>query len=142
MPKSEHLAATITPAHHVSRIVERALSVLGELSKRDPATAHHIRRALFVDACAPLTPAERLRLGNIFRASLFQRQELDLYWLPTERHITTRRTIDGRLLKRKLPTGAIFIGSYRDPFPESGFLEDLEDLLASMRIDQSPTTEV
>jgi hypothetical protein len=124
---------TAPPASVVTRAIAKALKLLHTLDRFDPAVAHQIRRSLFVDAGAPLTAAERARFGNIFRASLFQRQELDLFWLPAERHITTRRTIDGILPRRALPEGAIYIGSYRDPIPESHFLEDLDHLLQAIR---------
>lgn len=129
---------TAAPVSLVRRAVGRALALLADLARTDPATAQHVRRALMSDMGAPLTQAERLRLGNIFRASLFQRQELMLYWLPSERHITTRRTFEGTLPRRKVPANAIYIGSYRDPFPESGFLEDLDALLASIRAGEIP----
>jgi hypothetical protein len=113
----------------------RVLALLSGLHRIDFVTAKHIQRALLVDALVPLTNLERQRLGNIFRASIFLRQELDLFWLLAERNITTRSTREQICSKLQLPNNAIYIGSYRAPVSQSYFLEDLDYLLLQIRSD-------
>jgi hypothetical protein len=83
--------------------------------------------------CAPLSQAERYRLGTLFRAQIFQRQALKMWWIPSERHITSRRTYENKESRRTLPVDAIYIGSYEAPVHESSFLDDLEFLLERIR---------
>lgn len=121
------------PMVQVRRALGRALYYLHALDRCDPGTARTLRKAIFSDAGAPLTDAERARFGNLFRASIFQRQALCLWWLPKERHITSRRTHELVEKRRRLPEGAIYIGRYEAPVHESAFLEDLDDLLRCIR---------
>jgi hypothetical protein len=121
------------PMVRVRRAIATALYYLHALDRCDPGTARTLRKAIFNDAGAPLTEAERARFGNLFRASIFQRQSLRLWWLPKERHITSRRTYELVEKRRRLPEGAIFIGSYEAPVHESAFLDDLDDLLRCIR---------
>ncbi len=117
----------------VRRALGRALAYLYLLDRVDPGSSRALRRALYADAGAPLTDAERARFGNIFRASIFQRQNLKIWWLPKERHITSRRTYELVEKRRRLPEGAVYIGSYEAPVHESLFLEDLDELLRAIR---------
>lgn len=121
------------PMKLVRRALATALYYLHALDRCDPGTARTLRKAIYADAGAPLTDAERARFGNLFRASIFQRQNLRLWWLPKERHITSRRTYELVEKRRRLPEGAIYIGSYEAPVHESAFLEDLDDLLRAIR---------
>lgn len=117
----------------VRRALARALYYLHALDQSDPGSSRALRRAILSDAGAPLTDVERARLANIFRASIYQRQALKMWWLPRERHITSRRTYELVEKRRRLPFDAIYIGSYEAPVHESCFLEDLDDLLAAIR---------
>jgi hypothetical protein len=117
----------------VRRALGRALAYLYLLDRVDPGSSRALRRALYADAGLPLSDIERARLGNIFRASIFQRQSLRLWWLPKERHITSRRTYELVEKRRRLPEGAIYIGTYEAPVHESLFLDDLDDLLRCIR---------
>lgn len=132
-PRKDGAAGATPSVSAALRVVGRALAVLATLAKTDPATAHHVRRALLRDAGAPLSAAERKRIGGVFRSSLFQRQQLDFWWIASERHITSRLSIEGAQPRRRLPDGSIFIGSYCDPHPEKDFLADLDALLADIR---------
>lgn len=117
----------------VRRALGRALAYLYLLDRVDPGSSRSLRRAIYADAGAPLTDAERARFGNIFRASIFQRQNLKIWWLPKERHITSRRTYELVEKRRRLPEGAIYVGSYEAPVHESLFLDDLDELLKAIR---------
>lgn len=121
------------PMVQVRRALGRALAYLYLLDRVDPGSSRALRRALYADAGLPLSDIERARLGNIFRASIFQRQALKMWWLPKERHITSRRTYELVEKRRRLPEGAIYIGSYEAPVHESLFLDDLDDLLKAIR---------
>ncbi len=121
------------PMKLVRRAIATALYYLHALDRSDPGTSRILRKAIYADAGAPLTDAERARFGNLFRASIFQRQALRLWWLPKERHITSRRTYELVEKRRRLPEGAIYIGSYEAPVHESLFLEDLDELLRAIR---------
>jgi hypothetical protein len=121
------------PMGIVRRAFGRAMELLHALDRADPGLSRAFRRVLFADGGAALTEAERERFGNIFRASIFQRQALKFWWIPKERHITSRRTFELVEKRRRLPPGAIYIGSYEAPVHESAFLEDLDDLLEKMR---------
>ncbi len=107
--------------------------MLHHLDRIDPALSRPLRRMLVKDAGAPLTLAERHRLGNLFRAQIFQRQALKMWWIPSERHITSRRTYENKEARRTLPADAIYIGSYQAPVHESAFLDDLDDILSRIR---------
>ena len=65
---------------------------------------------------------DRRRIGNFFRSSLWQRQSLDFFWVPSERDITSRGSLPVRLPLRKLPLGAILVGRYLWPVHEREFL--------------------
>lgn len=121
------------PMKLVRRAIATALYYLHALDRSDPGTSRILRKAIYADAGAPLTDAERARFGNLFRASIFQRQALRLWWLPKERHITSRRTYELVEKRRRLPEGAVYIGSYEAPVHESLFLEDLDELLRAIR---------
>lgn len=121
------------PMDRARRAIATALYYLHALDRCDPGSARLFRKAIFTDAGAPLTDVERARFGNVFRASIYQRQALRLWWIPSERHITSRRTYERVEKRRRLPFGAIYIGSYEAPVHESLFLEDLDDLLAAIR---------
>lgn len=121
------------PMSIVRRAIARALEVMHLLDRTDPGLSRLMRKQILSDAGAALTPGERARFGNLFRAQLFQRQMLQLFWIPSERHITTRRTYELKERRRTLPMGAILIGTYEFPCPESQFLDDLDELLANIR---------
>ena len=121
------------PVNMVRRAISKAIHLLHALDRSDPKASRQFRKIIFADAGAPLTTAERDRFANIFRSSIWQRQSLMLYWLPSERHITTRSTYETKLPRRRLPDEAIWIGSYEMPVHESQFLDDLDDLILKIR---------
>ena len=80
---------------------------------------------------------EKLHLGSNFRASLYARQELNIYLNPLRRALVTRAVIPAYEKKtRQLPPGLLFVGCYRAPFPEGPFVEDLVYVAAT--VDAAP----
>ena len=121
------------PVNMVRRAISKAIHLLHALDRSDPKASRQFRKVLFADAGAPLTKAERDRFANHFRSSIWQRQSLEFFWLPSERHITSRATYAAKLPRRRLPDESIYIGSYEVPVHESDFLDDLDDLILKIR---------
>ena len=85
-----------------------------------------------------LPAKERIRVGNFFRSSLWQRQSLAFYWCPSERNITSRASPPVRLPNRKLPANSFLVGNYIFPCHESHFLDALIETAKSADAESGP----
>lgn len=75
--------------------------------------------------------SERAHIINSFGSYLANWGELDLYWVPSEKRAAMRRVITERA-RRRLPEGSIHVGRYQAPCPCDDYIEDLEDVIASL----------
>jgi hypothetical protein len=78
------------------------------------------------------TPEQLARIGNLFRASLFQRQHLYFFLCPGEKRIRSRLVFYRIEDPRALPADAVLIGRYDWPIHEREFIADLVEVASPL----------
>jgi len=83
------------------------------------------------DQSALITPRERETFRSRFASAVVHLIEFSAYWCPQSRKIVFRSSV----VKRRfyIPQEAVYVGTYREPFPARAFLSDLEALLVLPR---------
>ena len=102
---------------------------------------NHVMWGSAMEGIAPqkqLSIEEVARFKNWFRSSIWQRQDLWLYWLPGKRHITSRSTFSPKLLPRRLPQDAVPVGRFVFPVLEREFVAALEETIKALGPEGAP----